>query len=100
MTPDPKIEEEEIGEFLSENMPNLKELAPDEYDEMMGAYEKIKERYTARALKLLEERKLPDADATVKLIPPSPYAAAAIAAGVLAAKVYDKYTGGEQSKRG
>jgi hypothetical protein len=98
MTKTPEIDEK-TAEFLRQNMPDLEELAPEEYGELMGVYERIQEKYTQRASELLRERRL---TAAVEEPPPevavSPYAAGGIAVVVLAAQVADKATGGEKAK--
>ena len=88
--------DKETEEFLRKNMPALEELAPAEHKELMGVYEKIRGKYTARAAELLRERKLPLGGPQTTEV--HPVAAAGIATVVLAAQVYDKATGGQKSK--
>ena len=46
----------DIQEFLRKNMPSLREIAPEEYDQLLGIYERIDDKYTEKAIELLREK--------------------------------------------
>jgi len=92
----PGEDAEDVQAFLQKNMPTLRELAPEEFDELLGVYGKIRDKYTERAASLLSEKGLPK-DA-IELAGPGVAIVAAVIGGVIVAQYYDKATGGAKTK--
>lgn len=90
-------DEKQIEAFLKDNMPSLEELAPEEYEQLMGAYRKIQDKYSSRAQELLKEKGFEEEGDIKAMYAPG----AAVVGGVIvvniAAEAYDKYTGGEKT---
>lgn len=83
----------DTAEFLKENMPTLKEVAPDDYDTLLGTYSRIGDKYTERANSLMKEKGFSEDD--IKYAPGAGAVAAVIVA-VVVAQYVDKASGGKK----
>lgn len=81
----------QIEEFLTKNMPSIKELAPVEYEKLLELQEIIGNKYNEKARALLIEKGIMEED--IKAGCAFMAGAAVALAGIVGKEVHDKATG-------
>lgn len=76
-----------IDEFLRKNMPTLKELAPEKYQELIDVGAVLAQKYSEKAMQLLREEGLPEAGIGVAVATGAATAVGTAAGSIIAKKI-------------